>query len=213
MIGKILFTKSVYKSIKQQVKQEILQSAESSPQLRKEIARVFQQANRRIQNIEKSGLLSPAVSALKLQATGYTKFGMQGTWNELKIRYAQAVGFLKQPTSSASGTRQYNEHLRKAFNLSKDEFNLMSASLNNKLSSVAESDFVDKYLMRYKDFTGELETAAKDVSGQIETDAVQIQNAIDAAIDEAATKAAMEIEDTEQDAINSILDAFDNFGI
>lgn len=46
------------------VKKEIINAIESSSSLRKEIAKVFQQANRRIQNIEKNGVVSPAVVAL-----------------------------------------------------------------------------------------------------------------------------------------------------
>jgi hypothetical protein len=59
---KVYFSPSVYaKTSRLKLKREILQAVESSPEMRKEIARVFQMANRRIQNIEQSGQLSPAV--------------------------------------------------------------------------------------------------------------------------------------------------------
>ena len=80
---KIKYSASVFRSARQNIKQEIIKAAESSPSYRKEIARVFQTANRRIQNIEKAGLFSPAVSSLnKGDITGYTKFSMQHDWNE-----------------------------------------------------------------------------------------------------------------------------------
>lgn len=166
---------------KGKLRKDIIASLESNPEYRKEIRRVFQTANRRIQNIEKAGLLSPAVQALgKGDVQGFAKFSMSGkTWEELKIEYGKAVSFLRQPTSTASGTRQYNEHLRKEFDLTKDEFDAMARNLLGKLSSLSESRFVERYLMRYKDFTGELEQSAADISTQIESEAESIQRAID----------------------------------
>ena len=206
--SKINFSSGVLKSIKQQVKQEILQAAESSPELRKEIARAFQMANRRIQNIENQGLLSPAVAALgKGDITGYTKFSMANDWETLKIEYAKAISFLRQPTSSARGTTQYNRHLQKVYDLTPDEFNLMAQSLNNRLTSLSDSDFVERYLMRYKDFTGELEQAATDISGQIESEAESIKRALEQELEESAENAAIEIED-EFKSIQRIIDGF-----
>lgn len=166
---------------KNTLRKDIIASLESSPEYRKEIRRVFQMANRRIQNIEKAGLLSPAVQALgKGDVQGFAKFSMSGkTWDEMKIEYGKAVSFLRQPTSTASGTRQYNDHLMKSYDLTKDEFDAMARNLLGKLSSLSESTFVERYLMRYKDFTGELEQSASDISTQIESEAESIQRAID----------------------------------
>lgn len=212
-MAKVNYTKFVYTLTSQQVKQEVLQAAESSPKLRKEISRVFQQANRRIQNIENAGLYSPAVTALnKGDIKGFTKFSMNNDWNTLKIEYGKAVAFLKQPTSTATGVKQYNEHIRKEYDLTKDEFDLMSKSLNNKLTSVSDADFVERYLMRYKDFTGELETAAKDISGQIESEAVQIKKALDDEIERAANQAVKEHEEMVE-GIERILNNFNKFGL
>lgn len=210
---KIKYSASVFRSARQNIKQEIIKAAESSPAYRKEIARVFQMANRRIQNIEKAGLFSPAVSSLnKGDITGYTKFSMQHDWNELKLEYGKAVAFLRQPTSTTTGVRQYNEHLRRTYDLTQDEFDLMSKSLNNKLTSVSDSNFVERYLMRYKDFTGELETAARDISSQIESEAVQIRRAIDENIERMAEQAQREYDKT-ADNIERILKGFSKFGL
>lgn len=185
---------------KTKLRQDVIKAKESSPEYRAEIRRVFQMANRRIQNIESAGLMSPAVAALnKGDITGYSKFSMSGkTWEELKLEYGRAVAFLRQPTSTATGVRQYNDHLQKAYDLTPDEFNLMARDLQGKLSSISDSAFVDRYLMRYKDFTGELEQSAADISTQIESEAESIRRAIDAQIQKEAdevVKAASEIEE------------------
>lgn len=207
-----IYSNSTMRYIKQGVKKEIMTALESSPEYRSEIAKVFQRANRRIQNIEKSGLISPAVTALgKGSIKGYTKFSMRNSdWNSLKVEYAKAVSFLKQPTSTATGTREYDRHLMKAYDLTEDEFKLMSKQINDKLNSVDDEKFVEQYLMRYKDFTGELEQAAADVSSQIESNAVSIQNALDKSLDEQAMLGGIELASLD-DNIQGIIDTLNQF--
>lgn len=207
MGGKIKYSQSVFDSTQRtQLKKEILQAVESDADMRKEISRVFQQANRRIQNIEKANLISPAVSALH-KGDGYTKFSMRQNWTDLKTDYARAVQFLKQPTSTASGTRQYNNHIAKAYGLSTDEFNLMAQSINGKLQSVDDREFVEKYLMRYKDFTGEIEQSARDISQQLESDAVQLTKAINNNLERAAENVVNQLDQT----LQQLLDAFEDY--
>lgn len=211
---KIKFTKSVFGATRRaKIKKEILQAVESSPEYRKEIARVFQMANRRIQNIEHSGQLSPAVQALnKGDVKGFTKFSMKGNWNTLKIEYGKAISFLRQPTSTAQGARQYGQHLQRMYDLTPDEYNLMAMNLHGKLNSVSDSDFVERYLMRYKDFTGEMEQSASDISTQIESEAQSISRAIDAEIERQANEVADQMEDMQND-IERILRNFGKFGL
>ena len=211
---KIKFTKSVFGATQRaKIKKEILQAVESSPEYRKEIARVFQMANRRIQNIEQSGQLSPAVQALnKGDVKGFTKFSMKGDWNTLKIEYGKAISFLRQPTSTAQGARQYGQHLQRMYDLTPDEYSLMARNLQGKLSSVSDSDFVERYLMRYKDFTGEMEQSASDISTQIESEAQSISRAIDAEIERQANEVADQMEDMQND-IERILRNFGKFGL
>ena len=211
---KIKFTKSVFGATQRaKIKKEILQAVESSPEYRKEIARVFQMANRRIQNIEQSGQLSPAVQALnKGDVKGFTKFSMRGDWNTLKIEYGKAISFLRQPTSTAQGARQYGQHLQRMYDLTPDEYNLMARNLQGKLSSVSDSDFVERYLMRYKDFTGEMEQSASDISTQIESEAQSISRAIDAEIERQANEVSDQMEDIQND-IERILRNFGKFGL
>jgi hypothetical protein len=212
MPNKIGYKQSVFTATQRaELRQDIIQSVESSPELRKEVRRVFQQANRRIQNIEDKGLLSPAVTALnKGDIKVFSKFSVRDqSWDEIKIEYAKAVSFLRQPTSTAQGTRAYNEHLKTAYGLTDKEFNLMADKLNEKITSLSDSDFVEKYLMKYKDFTGDLEQSARDASEQIESEAVSLQNAIDSNIESEANKLTNEVESE----INSILEEFNNFGL
>lgn len=171
-------------------------------------------ANRRIQNIENAGILSPAVQALKKDdIKGFSKFSMSGkTWDELKLEYGRAIAFLRQPTSTARGTRQYNEHLRQAYDLTKDEFNAMAGNLLGKLTSLSESDFVEKYLMRYKDFTGEMEQSAADISTQIESEAESIQRAIDRDIQREADNAVKTITDFAEDVLRTLDEGLNKIG-
>lgn len=188
------------------IKKEILNAVESSKDFRREISRVFQQANRRIQNVENSGVVSPAVTALnKGDIKGFTKFSMRNDWETLKLEYAKAVSFLQQPTSTATGTREYANHLKKTYNLSDTEFSIMQNKLMGKIASVSDERFLEQYLMQYKDFTGELETESKDISDQIESDAISFNNALENAIDDATNQVT--------DAISTILENFDKFGL
>lgn len=214
-MGKIIYTSSVYDAciLHARIKKEILQAVESSPRYRKEIARVFQRANRRIQNIEAAGLLSPAVQALhKGDIKGYTKFSMKGDWTTLKVEYGKAISFLKQPTSTARGARQYGKHLQQVYGLTPDEYNLMSRNLLGKLNSISESDFVERYLMRYKDFTGEMEQSAADISTQIESDAESLSRAIDDEIERNVADAADALGEMDK-YIYDILKGFEKFGL
>lgn len=205
---------------KVQLDKQILTAVESRGYLRKEIARVFQQANRRIQNVEKSGIISPAVVALnKGNITGFTKFSMRHSWEDLKIEYSKAVSFLRQPTSTATGTKEYAEHLKKAYDLDDKSFALMQNKLIGKIASVSDERFLEQYLMQYKDFTGELEQESKDVSDQIEDDAVKIENALDDALEQIGNDPNAEAFINDVDSFNTdeplkrILDEFKKFGL
>lgn len=205
---------------KVQLDNQILTAVESRGYLRKEIARVFQQANRRIQNVEKSGIVSPAVVALnKGNITGFTKFSMRHNWEDLKIEYSKAVSFLRQPTSTLTGTKEYAEHLKKAYDLDDKSFALMQNKLMGKIASVSDERFLEQYLMQYKDFTGELEQESKDVSDQIEDDAVKIENALDDALEQIGNDPYAEAFINDVDSYNTdeplkrILDEFKKFGL
>ena len=205
---KISYSVRTYGYLKQEIKPEILKAVKSAPELRQEIARVFQTANRRIQNIESKDLLSPAVKALGKNVQGFTKFSMRQDWNSLKVDYAKAVSFLRQPTSTATGTREYNKFLKQTYELSDKEFDMMSKKLNDKLTSVSDDEFVERYLMQYKDFTGELEQSAQDISTQLESESQSIAKALDDDIEKAADRAANAVDDAISKTIEDIFNKF-----
>ena len=220
-LNKIGFSKRTFNATgKIHIDKQIMDAIESQCYLRKEIARIFQQANRRIQNVEKSGFISPAVVALnKGDIKGFTKFSMQHDWNDLKIEYSKAVAFLQQPTSTATGTREYSDHLKKSYNLNEEEFKLMQDKLMGKIASVSDERFLEQYLMQYKDFTGELEQESHDVSDQIEDNAVRIENALDDAMEQIANSPTSEafvngVDRFNDDApLKKILSEFEKFGL
>lgn len=174
------FNNSVFKSIKIAIDKAILQSAKTLPNFRKEIQRIFHIANRRIQNIETKGYISPAFTALNLENNlkgKFSKFSMSGKdWNELKIEYAKAVEFLRKPTSTATGAKQYEKHLQKEFNLTNEQIKIVRNKLNNKHITEKENNFVENYLFKYKDFDVVFENAVNDISEQIETAAEKVEN-------------------------------------
>lgn len=211
-----IFSDKSFRTKKVELRQDIMNSTESNPTLRKEIARVFQMANRRIQNIEHAGLMSPAVEALGKQGIDrYTKFSMKmDSWTALKMEYARAVAFLRQPTSTATGTREYNNHLKTTYGLTDQEFNYMIKYLQDKLTSMSDTDFVERYLMRYKDFTGEMEMEAQSLSSMMESDAVSIEQAlqanveraVDAVVDTIDWDKAFQLEDEKRDLEDELRD-------
>lgn len=211
-MAKVKYTSRVISSTKNEIKKEILVSMESTPEIRKEIARVFQQANRRIQNIEKAGYLSPALESLNFDKNaGYSKFNFSGKdWNEIKFEYAKAVSFLQKPTSTASGAKQYEQHLQKAYELNKFEFDAIKHNLQKKVLSKAESAFIEKIGFRYSDYSGEFQREVRDVSDQIESDAKNLKNMadFDNALDKDLQKIFPEIA---QNEIERILKGFKDF--
>lgn len=181
MAKRINYKNSTYGYLKHQIRQDILHAPKLMPQMRAEIARVFQVANRRIQNIESTGEFSPAVAALnKGDISNYSKFFISGLDDTtLKMEYGKAITFLQQPTSTASGVRQYTQHIKDAYELTDHEYDLMRYEITGKLNSLKDSDFVEHYLMKYKDFTGEIEQTAQGIAGIIESESYSIQRAID----------------------------------
>lgn len=202
------------------IDKQIMTAVEKRGYFRKEVSRIFQMANRRIQNVEKSGLVSPAVVALnKGDIKGFTKFSMKGDLNTLKVEYAKAIAFLQQPTSTATGTREYSKHLQQSYNLTDKEFKLMQDKLMGKIASVSDERFLEQYLMQYKDFTGELETECSDVSDMLENDATRVENALDNAFESLSKSPTSEAYINDVDSFNDdkqlkdILDRFADFGL
>lgn len=160
----------------------------NNPNVEKEIKRVFQMANRRIQNLKKSGVVSPALKSLEL-ATGktdrYTVFSFSKndlltTTGQEKLSYAwgQAVAFLHNPTSTALGAKQYTKDIAKELNVSKERANEILGYLTD-----TEIDFMGNiHLVNYRDTLNKIRRDSIDGKNEIQWTAEnwkeQIMNAL-----------------------------------
>lgn len=210
---KFTYNSSVARSLKTKLEKDIIKAAESSPALRQEIRRVFQMANRRIQNIEKSGVFSPAVAALgKGDVKGYSKFSVKGfgnsgsSWQALKKEYAKAVSFLNQPTSTASGAKQFEAQVKKEMGLEENLWKGIRDSILGNYNSVS-SDLL--FALPYSDFMQEVYSRAASASStQMEQEARANEAAAQAEIDNLAKKLAQETVDGIEDMVKSLAKGF-----
>lgn len=144
---KNIFSASVIKSINKKLLPDITNAVIGSPGLKKQINKVLQQANRRIQNIERANLASPAVKAVIAERgkKDYTYFSVAGLqsdnaidWEQMKYEYGRAMSFLNNPTSTATGARQYIRYQAR-------ELNNIPFESANKIVDLATSPTIDEY--------------------------------------------------------------------
>lgn len=173
---KVNISMRTQKGIKNKLKKDIIKSIEGSPGMRKEIRRVFQMANRRIENIEKSGVFSPAVAALgKGDVKGYSKFSVKGfgntgsSWQALKKEYAKCVAFLNQPTSTASGARDFERQVKSQMGIDEELWQALRDDIMGGYNSVSQQLL---NALPYSHFMQELYSrASASASSQIESEA------------------------------------------
>lgn len=212
MPNPIKFNKSTYKAVnKIRLNRNIITSENSVPELRKEVRRVFQMANRRIQNIENAGVFSPALEALNLETdvNTFSKFSVTGkTWTEIKIAYAQAVEFLRKPTSTASGAKQFNEVIRQQLDLTPSEYQRISKQFI-KSEQPETAFFISSDI---KQMSVQFENAVKDISEQLENAAQRAENIADLEqpLKNDLSQGYMDIPETD---LKAILDSFNDFGL
>lgn len=142
-----IFSASVIKSINKPLNQEITNAVIGSKGLKTLVNRVLQQANRRIQNIENAGLASPAVKAVYSERgkKNYTYFSTSGLnplnpndWEVIKYEYGRAMSFLNNPTSTATGARQYIKYQA-------SQLNGIPFESANKIVDLATEPTIDNY--------------------------------------------------------------------
>ena len=111
---------------------ELVGVKSGTPDIKKQMMKTFQKANRLIQNVRKAGLSSPAVQQLISERgeRGYTYFSgakldprSPTDWEQLKYEYGRAISFLNNPTSSATGARQYINYYKNELGISFDGAN------------------------------------------------------------------------------------------
>lgn len=211
----ITFSATVIKGVKNKLKKDIINSIEGSKEMREDIRKVFQQANRRIQNIEKAGLFSPAVASLgKGDVKGYSKFSVKGfgntgdDWKTLKKEYAKAVSFLNQPTSMASGARQFEKQVKNSMHIDDDLWKGIRDSILGGYNSVSSELLL---ALPYSDFVQDVyNRATQSSSEQIESDAKKIADELQKNINDTAEETAEVIKETWNKAVKDVLDALAN---
>ncbi len=163
-MAKVNFSITVTKKIVP--KEEIRKSLIGSKEMAKEMRKVMQAANRRAQNIEKAGLVSPAYQtyiSLQGREGSYSKFSITGKditnetdWERAKMEYAQAISFMNSPTSTARGARQYVKGLAKEYEVEEEvaleilKKGTSSDFIGDKLPALYYTSMIHEYMDDYK---------------------------------------------------------------
>lgn len=193
----LTYSTRVVNSLGYNIEKDVVNAVKSSPELRAEIRRIFQIANRRIQNIEKSGRFSPAVASLgKGDIDKFSKFGFRGNdWKTLKKEYGKAVSFLQQPTSTATGARQFEEQVKAQLDIGDEAWEQARETVLNNYDAVT-TDLIET--LPYKKLVQEMYSeTTEDVSDMIERDAKTIANELEQQVN----KASKEVSDGVMDII------------
>ena len=173
-----IFSKSVTSSLNNTELQLLLNFQEGTPELKKQMNKVFQRANRRIQNIQKAGLASPAVKSVIAERgkKDYTYFSSKGLnptdttdWDVLRYEYGRALAFLNNPTSSATGARQYINYQAKRLNIPFESA--------NKIVDIATDPTIDEYgnvnIFSYGEILDDFKADVEKIGNEIGTNAVE----------------------------------------
>lgn len=94
---------------------DISELVRNDEKILKEVNKVLNMANQRIRRIESEGLASPAVKSV-LASRGFAdrffsirEYNPTDDFELIKKEYGEALSFLRNPTSSSEGARQYIE--------------------------------------------------------------------------------------------------------
>ena len=136
-----------------------------TPDIKKQMMKTFQKANRRIQNVRNAGLSSPAVQQLISERgeRGFTYFSgakldprNPTDWEQLKYEYGRAISFLNNPTSSARGARQY-------INYYKNELGVSFEGANKIIGLATEPEISENGEINIFNYSSILEDIKSDV--------------------------------------------------
>ena len=203
------FSKKVTKNFnKEKARKDIINAIEGNAEMRKEMRRVFQVANRRIQNIEQGGYYSPALASLgKSGVKGYSKFSVKGfgntgsDWKTLLKEYTKAINFLNSPTSTATGAKEFELQVKQKFNVPDNLWDYVKADVIGGTTSMSDemlqklpySQLVEgAYDSAYRSVSSQIEKGALDLAKGIQSDinrtADQLANTVDEALDDLIKK-------------------------
>ena len=203
------FSKKVTKNFnKEKARKDIINAIEGNSEFRKEIRRVFQVANRRIQNIEQGGYYSPALASLgKSGVKGYSKFSVKGfgntgsDWNTLLKEYTKAINFLNSPTSTATGAKEFEFQVKQKFNVPDDLWDYVKADVIGGTTSM--SDEMLQKLPYSQLVEGAYDSAYRSVSSQIEKGALDLAKGIQSDINRTAEQMANTVDEALDDLIKN----------
>lgn len=203
------FSKKVTKNFsKEKARKDIINAIEGNSEFRKEIRRVFQIANRRIQNIEQGGYYSPALASLgKSGVKGYSKFSVKGfgntgsDWKTLLKEYTKAINFLNSPTSTATGAKEFELQVKQKFNVPDDIWNDVKADVIGGTTSM--SDEMLQKLPYSQLVEGAYDSAYRSVSSQIEKGALELAKGIQSDINRTADQLANSVDEALDDLIKN----------
>ena len=203
------FSKKVTKNFnKEKARKDIINAIEGNSEFRKEIRRVFQIANRRIQNIEQGGYYSPALASLgKSGVKGYSKFSVKGfgntgsDWNTLLKEYTKAINFLNSPTSTATGAKEFELQVKQKFNVPDDLWDYVKADVIGGTTSM--SDEMLQKLPYSQLVEGAYDSAYRSVSSQIEKGALDLAKGIQSDINRTAEQLADSVDEALDDLIKN----------
>ena len=203
------FSKKVTKNFsKEKARKDIINAIEGNSEFRKEIRRVFQVANRRIQNIEQGGYYSPALASLgKSGVKGYSKFSVKGfgntgsDWNTLLKEYTKATNFLNSPTSTATGAKEFELQVKQKFNVPDDLWDYVKADVIGGTTSM--SDEMLQKLPYSQLVEGAYDSAYRSVSSQIEKGALELAKGIQSDINRTAEQMADSVDEALDDLIKN----------
>ena len=142
-----IYTSSVFRATKLSEKELQLTNLVFGDNIKSEANRLFQKANRRIQNITTKGYASPAVKAIIAERGkhDYTYFSSSGLdltnpsdFARLQYEIGRAIAFLQNPTSTATGARQYIQYQA-------DRLNGIPFESANKIVDIATEPTIDEY--------------------------------------------------------------------
>ena len=203
------FSKKVTKNFsKEKARKDIINAIEGNSEFRKEIRRVFQVANRRIQNIEQGGYYSPALASLgKSGVKGYSKFSVKGfgntgsDWKTLLKEYTKAINFLNSPTSTATGAKEFELQVKQKFNVPDDLWDYVKADVIGGTTSM--SDEMLQKLPYSQLVEGAYDSAYRSVSSQIEKGAIELAKGIQSDINRTAEQMANSVDEALDDLIKN----------
>ena len=203
------FSKKVTKNFsKEKARKDIINAIEGNAEMRKEMRRVFQVANRRIQNIEQGGYYSPALASLgKSGVKGYSKFSVKGfgntgsDWKTLLKENTKAINFLNSPTSTATGAKEFELQVKQKFNVPDDIWNDVKADVIGGTTSM--SDEMLQKLPYSQLVEGAYDSAYRSVSSQIEKGALELAKGIQSDINRTADQLANSVDEALDDLIKN----------